>query len=255
MREFAEKLVKEAGIILRKNFHSIKEIETKAKHDFVTNVDKESENTIISMIKEKYPEHGIIAEESGKRHGDEYTWIIDPLDGTTNFIHCIPFFNVSIGLRFENKIILGVVYNPILDEMFVAEKGKGAFLNNKPISVSKTEKIEDAFLGFCHAPDDESIRKAIEEFSALKPIVQDVRKFGAAALELCYVACGRLDGFFSNGTKVWDVQAGCLIVQEAGGIVTDYLGKRITVDKNNVIASNSKIHKRILELLTNKTMR
>ena len=243
----AVRAAKAAGKILSKNFQHLSRVEYKDRGNVLTNADLEAEKAILDIISGEFPDHGIVAEESGEHASkSDYTWFIDPLDGTTNYSRSIPFFCTSIGLAFKQEFILGVIYNPILDEMFFAEKGK-AVLNNKPITVSKTGRLEDAFLGFCHGYKREDTADAIKVFDKIRPIVIEYKKLGSMALELAYTACGRIDGVTSNGTNSWDWAGGILLVKEAGGKVTDLKGREMKPDSQGIIASNSLLHSQLLK--------
>ena len=218
--DFLGNLVKEAGKIIKKGYFGEIEVSEKSKQDYVTQIDLEVEKFLKEKIKEKFPSHSILAEESGETEkSSEYKWIIDPLDGTTNFIHRIPMCAISIGLEYKKEIIAGIVYNPITEELFYAEKGKGALGNGRELKIKSKEKIEDWFLGWCY-PDsmrnNKSVRKIFDEFY---PKCLRVTKLGSAAIELVYTACNRIDGYVSIGLKKWDYTAGELIVNEAGGVL------------------------------------
>lgn len=196
--------------------------------DLVTIADKQAEKEILDTLKPAFPDHYIISEEGDVHEKDlhaEYTWAVDPLDGTTNFCHSYPFFCTSIGLLHNNEPVLGVVYNPVSDELFTAIKGQGAYLNGRKISVTETVKLQEALLvtGFAYTRTDEDHKQMASQqlFMKFNNYCHGVRRDGSAALDLCYVACGRLDGFWEYGLKVWDVVAGSVIVREAGGLVSD----------------------------------
>jgi myo-inositol-1(or 4)-monophosphatase len=243
------------GVILRNLGRlSLSEIARKGAADFVTRVDGESEEIIISTIRESFPDHDFLAEESTDDYDREgkpssiYRWIIDPLDGTTNYIHQYPAFSVSIALEYRDEVILGLVLDPLREELFTAEKGKGAFLNGIPIMVSGVDNMKDALIatGFPFR------KKAITEryldlFRRLFLIVSDLRRGGSAALDLAYVAAGRCDGFFELGLNPWDIAAGSLIIKEAGGVVTDFGGGLSFLKTGNIVAGNQSLHGYILE--------
>ena len=224
--KIAEIAAREAGQLLIDNFGKVKEIEYKTKNSLVTEVDRLSENLIVKVIRENFPSHDILAEEAGRiSNKSSHVWIIDPLDGTTNYAHTYPCFAISIALEVEGVIRLGVVYDPIRDEFFSAELGQGAYLNGNSFKVSKASKIEESLLctGFTHENEwmvDENLR----HFENFIRRAQAVRRDGSAALDLCYVACGRYDGFWELGLHSWDTAAGSLIVKEAGGKITDFSG-------------------------------
>jgi myo-inositol-1(or 4)-monophosphatase len=240
-----------AGDYLKKHLNSSHNIRFKGEIDIVTEADRQAESMIIAAIHQQYPDHDILAEESAATHnGSLYRWIIDPLDGTTNYAHGYPVFCVSIALEWKGNCILGVVFNPMLEEMFVAEKGRGAFLNDKPIAVSETADLSRSLLatGF---PYDIRLTKEnnMDHFQSMAVKVQAIRRAGSAALDLAYVAAGRFDGFWELKLRPWDTAAGCLLVEEAGGVVTDMNGEAFRLTAPHVVASNGKIHGHILSVL------
>lgn len=246
--------LEKAGEILLKHFGNLKEIEFKSECNPVTQADKESEAEIIKIITKKFPAHSILAEETGglDNQKSNYLWIIDPLDGTVNYSHSFPVFSVSIALMVDGEIGIGGVFNPISKEMFLAKKGDGAFLNKKQIRVSKINKIEHALLvtGF---PYD---RKAnIEHYSDIfKEFLRKglcLRRVGSAALDLCSVACGRMDGFWEEKLNPWDTAAGYLIVEEAGGKVSNFTGGKFDLFIPYIVASNALIHSEMINILKN----
>lgn len=223
-------------------------------NNLVTEADHASEKAILSVIRKKFPDHQILAEESGKLVQDStYKWIIDPIDGTVNFAQGIPLNCVSIGIEYEGEIILGAVYNPHLNEFFVAEKGKGATLNEKAIHVSdKTETIKSCLVtGFPYTYINEP-NGPIEVFERFVRKGVSIRRLGSAAIDLCWVACGRLDGFFEQKLEPWDSAAGYLIVEEAGGRVTDFTGQKYSVYQHKILATNGKIHEEMLEVINGR---
>lgn len=227
---------------------SREDISMKQASDFVTRVDRESEDLIVTAIKKEFPEHDFLAEESVKtaRTG-EYRWIIDPLDGTTNFIHEYPVFSVSIALEYKNEIILGVVFDPLRNEMFTAEKRKGAFLNGQPIKTSAISDAKNSLIatGFPFR-NKHMIDPYLELFKKLFHKVSDIRRAGSAALDLANLACGRYDGFFEIGLSPWDMAAGSIIIKEAGGVVSDFSGSRDYLSTGNIVAGNPALHVEIL---------
>ncbi len=230
------------------------EISQKQHNDFVTNVDRQAEQAIIAIIQKAYPAHSILGEESGVTAGfnDEYEWIIDPLDGTRNFIHGFPQFCVSIAVKVMGRIEHGVIYDPVRQELFSASRGKGAQLNDHRIRVSTQKALEACLLGtgfpFRHSP--EYIAAYISSLTSMLPICGDVRRAGAAALDLAYVAAGRLDGFWEMGLKIWDIAAGVLLIREAGGLLCDFNGAEQYLESGNIIAANPKIMKLLLQQLS-----
>ncbi len=252
--DFMKEIALEAGKIHLKGFRSDNTvIWYKSRTDLLTNVDKESEAFLFETIKKKFPDHSIIAEEGSRKDvpGD-IIWYIDPLDGTNNFAHGLPFFCVSIGVysRRLDAVISGIVYNAFVDEMFTAEHGKGAFLNEKKIMVSEISDIGISILATGFPYDKSDINKInLHEFGAFLPKIQGVRRFGSAAIDLSYVACGRLDGYWEGQLKPWDIAAGMLIVKEAGGSVSRYDGSGTNPEHPYIVASNEKIHKQMLDIL------
>jgi len=240
-----------AGKYIKSCLGKAKIVEFKGEINIVTDIDKKAESTIIRHLKKNFPKHHILAEEGGgESTGSGYKWVIDPLDGTTNFAHGFPFFCVSIALEKNRTPILGVVYDPIRDELFYAEKGKGSFLNNKKIRVSKTSKLNNALLatGFAY-----NFRKAyrsnLENFYKLMLHARAIRRAGSAALDLCYVACGRFDGFWELDLHPWDTAAGILIIKEAGGKVSRLFGEPYSHYDKELLCSNTKIHSQMIAAL------
>ncbi len=245
-----ENIAKEAGKILLKYFYNEKDIKLKSISNLVTNADKLSEEKIIELINKNFPTHSILSEEKGDiKKESPYQWIIDPLDGTTNYAHNNPYFSVSIALKKENSIILGVVYDPIRDELFSAIKGKGAFLNGKRIRVSQVKEIRDSLLAFGLPYELTLNEKNFISFINLSRRSHGVRRIGSAALELAYVSCGRLDGYWCKKLNIWDFSAGVLLVEEGGGKVTDFDNNIVSLKESSIVASNSLIHDKLLEVL------
>ena len=233
------------------------QVSKKQHNDFVTEVDKASEAAIIDTLKTAYPDHAILAEESGKSDNEsEFQWIIDPLDGTTNFIHGFPQYCVSIALQQRGQITQAVVYDPTRNDLFTASKGAGAYLNEKRIRVGKRDKIADALIGtgfpFRNAggKDGEALEEYINMFRIMTTSCAGLRRPGAAALDLAYVAAGRLDGFFEKGLKPWDIAAGSLLVSEAGGIIGNFKGDGDYLYNGEVIAGSPKIFAQTVALLS-----
>ena len=218
-------------------------VNSKGRNDFVTEVDKQAETIIIDTILKSYPNHSILAEESGQQsHSQEYLWVIDPLDGTTNFLHGFPQFAVSIALKFRGELDQAVVYDPLKQELFTASKGAGAFLNKKRIRVSNKNSLEGALLGTGFPfRDDDRLELFIKSFRTVFPMTAGIRRAGAAALDLAYVASGRLDGFWEFGLNEWDVAAGSLLILEAGGNVGVFCIHDVPPQPGNIIAGNFRI--------------
>lgn len=242
----------DAGLELLKFWGSLKNIQQKSSYwDIVTEADLAAEKVILDGLDARFPTHNILSEETGiiKKSDETLCWVIDPLDGTTNFSHNFPFFAVSIALCDKNEVLVGVIYDPVHQELFLAGKGKGAFLNNQPIQVSKNGAFTDCLLATGLTHDRETINKSFLEFYHFTNKTQGVRRLGSAALDLAYVAAGRLDGYWERNLKAWDVAAGVLLVQEAGGSITDFQGLELDLHKGDVVASNPFIHQKILEEL------
>ncbi|MFA6637063.1 MAG: inositol monophosphatase family protein [Candidatus Omnitrophota bacterium] len=251
--EVAISAAKEAGEYILGHMGKIKKISHKSGiNDLVTDVDKSSEEMIVKRIKETFPDHSILAEEGGKSGSEKsgFTWVIDPLDGTVNYAHGFPFFCVSIGFAVEGEIKAGVVYDPVRDEMFSAESLKGAFLNDGKISVTGTDKVQRALIatGFPYLTENREAN--LELFRRIISKAQAIRRPGAAALDLCYVAAGRLDGFWELNLSPWDTAAGHLIVKEAGGKVSMTDNSPYDIFKKNILATNGHIHEEMVSILS-----
>ncbi|MCK9450133.1 MAG: inositol monophosphatase [Bacteroidales bacterium] len=224
-----------------------KSVESKGLHDLVSYVDRTAEMMLINALKKDFPEAGFMAEESGNALAEKYNWIIDPLDGTTNFVHGVPPFSISIALKRGEDIVLGVVYEINLDECFYAWEGSPAFLNNKQIEVSDTDKIDNSLLATGFPYNDFSRMKAyLAFFEYLMQNSRGLRRLGSAAVDLAYVACGRFEAFYEYGLNPWDVAAGAFIVQQAGGKVSTFDGSDNAIFGHDILASNNKIHTEML---------
>ena len=251
LKDIAIKAAKKAGKLLKENLNKEKKIEFKGEVDLVTELDRAAEGLIIDILKSGLPESGILTEEREEIVAlNDYRWIVDPLDGTTNYAHSYPVFCVSIALEKKGEVILGVVYDPTLEELFVAEKGRGATLNGEEIAVSKTSDLSRGLLstGFPYdirtSPDNN-----LNFFASFALKAQAIRRAGSAALDLCYVACGRFDGFWELKLKPWDVAAGGLMVLEAGGKLTDFKGKPFSIYSKETLATNGKLNGEMMEIL------
>jgi myo-inositol-1(or 4)-monophosphatase len=246
----ADEAAKAAGEILRNMFGRVNLIEKKGAIDLVTDADLKSEKALIGMLRDRFPEDRILAEESGGNDvTSNRTWVVDPLDGTTNYAHGFPFFGVSIALEAEGRLALGVVYNPCLNEYFEAVAGKGAFFNGERIRVSQTENLQDALLGTGFPYDiHEKHQEVMELFTKMVVRAQGVRRPGSAALDLCYLAAGRLDGFWETGLKPWDTAAGAIIVKEAGGMLSTFDGAPYPPFADTLVASNGRLHQAMLDI-------
>ncbi len=251
MLNFAIQTARDAGQILLEKFGKTT-ITKKGDINLVTEADLASEALIIERIKSYYPKHSILAEEAGNAVIDSsstWKWIIDPLDGTTNYAHGYPCFCVTIALEYEGKIVVAVTYDPTRNEMFAAEKGNGATLNNKPIRVSKTEKLSESLLVTGFPYDFKRKDDFARHLTNFLLNARGVRRDGSAAIDLAYVACGRFDGFWEEGLNPWDMAAGILLIEEAGGQVTDYKGDTFSIYQPPMCASNGLIHHEMLSIL------
>ena len=241
----------EAGKILKDLFGRVNHIVKKGAIDLVTEADMEAEKVILDRIHEHFPQDGILAEETGEHtHTGERVWLVDPLDGTTNFAHTVPFFAISIALQVDDDFVLGVVSNPYMGEHFEVVKGLGAFLNGKRIRVSHNRDLQNSLLalGFPYTIQEDPHR-AMDHLKKMIVRAQGVRRAGSAAIDLCYVAAGKFDGFWEEGLKPWDTAAGMLMVREAGGKVSNYEGNPYTPYSTTIVASNSFIHEAMLAVL------
>ena len=250
MLNIAVRAARSAGNIIMRYADKVDSLSvtSKARNDFVTEVDKMAEQEIIGILKRSFPDHSILAEESGLQgDNDEYQWVIDPLDGTTNFVRGFPQFAVSIALKHKGILDQAVVYDPVRQELFTASKGAGAQLNNRRLRVTKQKELEGALLGTGFPFRQQQYLDAyMGMFKALFPDTAGIRRAGAASLDLAYVAAGRLDGFWEFGLSEWDMAAGALIIKEAGGIATNFRGQDNYLDTGNIIAGTPKIHHAIL---------
>ncbi len=256
MLNIAIKAARSAGGIINRASLDLDRVQvnTKAPNDFVTEVDHAAEAAIIETLLAAYPGHGILAEESGRAHGaqhSDYVWIIDPLDGTTNFIHGFPTYAVSVALAFKGQVQQAVVYDPSRNDLFFASKGRGAFLNDKRLRVSKRIRLAEALIGtgfpFRRGDDFKRYLKMLE---LMMPLCAGLRRPGAAALDLCYVAAGWYDGFFETGLQPWDMAAGSLMVTEAGGLVGNFTGESDFLFRHEALAGNPKMYGQLVQLLS-----
>jgi myo-inositol-1(or 4)-monophosphatase len=248
----AQEAARLAGHILMKSFGRLKSIQVglKGMGDYVTDLDHESERAIIETIKRSYPDHLIHAEESGKGHTQsDYTWFIDPLDGTANYVQCIPVYGVSIACMIQKEITIGVIYYPDRDELYWAVKGQGAFMNDHAISVSDKEDMAYSMLasGFPWRSKN-FLDPYMASFKDLFLQAAGLRRMGAACIDLAFTACGRFDGFWEMKLQPWDIAAGVLLIEEAGGIVSDFMGERDFLKSGNVVAANKELHSHILQV-------
>ncbi|UCD84146.1 MAG: inositol monophosphatase [Deltaproteobacteria bacterium] len=253
MKDFmklASAAARQAGKILKEGLGKQRRIRYKGEINLVTEIDRKAEKVITKIIRARYPEHAIMVEEGeGKEGRSGYKWIIDPLDGTTNYAHGYPCFCSSIALEKDGEVILGVIYDPLRNEFFSAEKGKGAYLNGKRISVSSTRKLIRSFLATGFNYDVKTDQRNFKHFRNFVLSSQAVRRDGSAALDLCYLGLGRFDGFWELKLYPWDVAAGALIVKEARGRVTDFRGGKFSIYSDEILASNGRIHQEMMRVL------
>ena len=252
--KFVIDLVEQVGDMLRRGVNRRKKIEYKGSVDLVTQYDRKSQRHIVRALKKHYPDFGILGEEAvSHRITEPVKWIVDPLDGTTNFAHGLPIWTISIALEVEQEIVLGVVYDPTRREVFHALAGRGAYLNRKKISVSRIRDLDRALLitGF---PYDirTSVDNNLDRFADFAVRSQAVRRLGSAAMDLCYTACGRFDGYWEKKLSPWDQAAGSLILREAGGVITDFRGRPFDVYGDEVLATNGLIHRQMMRVLSRK---
>ncbi len=252
MLNIAVRAARRAGNVIVRGQQRLDEVryEAKGRHDYVSQVDRDAESVIVETLTTAYPAHQILAEESGTTGKSDHIWIIDPLDGTLNFLHAYPQFAVSIGLTVSGRLDQAVVYDPMRDELFTASRGEGAQLNGHRIRVANRKHLDSALLatGFAVRRPPE-LRAQLPFFNDMLEQCADVRRAGAAALDLAYVACGRLDGFWEFGLKPWDVAAGTLLIQESGGLVGDPEGGESYLENGDIVAANPKLFRHILTRL------
>ena len=256
MLNIAIKAARAAGAIINRAALDLDvlKIGTKGPNDYVSEVDRKAEEVIIQTLLEAYPGHGILAEESGREHGakhSDYVWIIDPLDGTTNFLHGFPVYAVSIALAFRGQVQQAVVYDPTRNDLFIASKGRGAFLNDRRLRVSKRTRLSDALIGtgFPFRKGD-NFKRYVKMFEEVMQSCAGLRRPGAAALDLCYVAAGYYDGFFETGLQPWDAAAGSLMVTEAGGLIGNFTGESDYLYQREIVAGNPKVYGQLVQILT-----
>ena len=248
------KACRKAAKTIIRDFGEIENLQVSLKGpgDFVTNCDKKVEKILIEELQKARPNYSILSEEIGEINNDvSFKWIIDPVDGTANFLHGIPHFAISIGLEHNKEIICGIIYDPIKDEMFVAEKGEGSYLNNQRMRVSSRSKLKDCII-FTGGPKRESKDRdlSLKEYTSFSSkVLIPIRKLGSASLDMAYVAAGRCDGFWQRNLNYWDIAAGVVLVKEAGGFVTDLKGNNEYVENKTILATNSKINEEMVEIL------
>ena len=247
--ETAVEIAREAGALLANYFARRVSFEYKGEHDLVTAADRASEALVVERLRAHFPSHAILGEESGAHDGNsEFRWYVDPLDGTTNFAHGFPVFNVTLALEQAGELIAGVVYDPTRTELFAAEKGGGAYLNNRRISVSACPELAEGLFatGFPNWRRHRDVN--VHFFHQMAMVSHGVRRAGSAAIDLAYVACGRLDGFWEFGLNPWDVAAGILLIREAGGVVTNMAGEEAKLGVPHLLATNGAIHEQAVQL-------
>ncbi len=248
------KACEKASKSLIRDFGEIEKLQVSVKGpaDFVSSADKKVEETLISELQRSRPDYSILSEEIGEiKKNSSYRWIIDPIDGTLNFLHGIPHFAISVALEKENEIICGVIFDPIKDEIFLAEKDQGSYLNNHRLRVSKRKKFEDCLI-LTGGPSYKDLNKNIsfDNYIKISKLANSpIRKMGSASLDMAYIAAGRADGFFQKGLSYWDIAAGIIIVKEAGGIISDFDGNSNFIEDKNIIASNTNINTDLIDLL------
>lgn len=252
MKNTLLKAATEAGKIIKENYTG--EFNFESKEDIVSNIvteiDTKAESKIIEIIKADFPKHGILSEEIGAiDENAEVKWVIDPIDGTINFAHSIPLCCVSIGVEKNGEIIMGAVYNPIMNEMFFAEKGQGAYLNDKRISVSKRDNFDLSLFVTGFPYDNTKNTHTMGVFGEIVRMNIPLRRLGSAALDICWVACGRFEGFWEYNLNPWDVAAGCIIAKEAGASVTDFSNNDVSIYSKEIIATNGLVHDKLLEII------
>ena len=241
--EAAISAAREAGGVLREGFGWQHSIRYKGEVDVVTEVDEQAEQVIQEILLGAFPSYGMLAEEGGWLPGEENArWIVDPLDGTTNYAHGLPIFAVSIALERAGEVVLGLVHDPMREETYVAERGGGATLNDEPIRVSDTDESNQALIATGFPYDRDKMPVALDLFGRFAVLTRGMRRLGSTALDLCYVASGRLDGYYERGIWAWDIAAGSLVLEEAGGKVTDYRGRELDLEGREIVASNGALH-------------
>jgi myo-inositol-1(or 4)-monophosphatase len=246
----AVEVVREAGELLKRHFSETGEVFFKGEVDLVTRSDKASQDLIYSRLSKIYPDHDFLGEEGlTELSGSDFRWVFDPLDGTTNFAHRLPVFSISLALEHRRRLVCGVVFNPISGELFTAERGAGAFLNDRRIAVSTIDDLDKSLLATGFPYDIRKTKTNITNHNRFLVRAQAVRRCGSAALDLCFVACGRFDGFWEEKLNPWDTAAGAVIVEEAGGRVTDFEENPVDIYHPEVVASNGFIHRAMLEVL------
>jgi myo-inositol-1(or 4)-monophosphatase len=250
VRDVALQAALEAGEILRDNFGQVQSLRFKSEVDLVTETDERCEQAIVDLIRQRFPKHRILAEE-GSVGGDDdhHRWIVDPLDGTTNYAHGLPIFCVSIAYEQDGQVLVGVIYDPLREELFLAEKGRGVTLNGRRLAVSMTSVLLSSLTTTGFPYDRQDLPRAVRQFAMLSLKGRAVRRLGSAALDAAYVAAGRFDCYWEASVSPWDVAAGSLMVLEAGGQVTDLVGRPFSLEAGEILATNGHIHSALVEAL------
>lgn len=252
MLNIAVRAARSAGEIILRSSDNIGHlrIDQKGKNDYASEVDRSAEREIINIIRAAYPDHAILAEESGQHEGNDFVWVIDPLDGTTNFLHGFPQYAVSIALKYKGRLEVGVIYDPLRDELFTAKRGGGAMLNNRRLRVTQQLTLKGALLGTGFPfKTDLHLKAYVDMFSSLTMECAGIRRAGSAALDLAYVAAGRLDGYWEIGVMEWDMAAGVLLIKEAGGVVTDFSFNDGYMQSGNLITGSPRMHQLMYQLI------
>ena len=247
----AQRAARKAGQIIAKGFERREtlKIASKEANDFVTDIDQQAERTIVEILTQAYPDHGILAEEGSEKSGNDYLWIIDPLDGTTNFIRGIPHFAVSIALQHKGRIEHGLIFDPVKNDLFYSSRGAGCVYNDKRCRASSLKNLDEALLATGLRLNDKTRQQAMAALNRVLPACSDIRRSGSAALDLAYTASGLYDGFWEFGLNIWDIAAGCLMVQESGAMVSSTSGAPDQLETGNVLAANVKLFKQLLPLV------
>jgi myo-inositol-1(or 4)-monophosphatase len=245
--EIAVAAAEAAGEVLWSGFGQRLDVRYKGEVDLVTEADEKAEQKIMEVLREAFPDYGMLTEESGESEGEGGSrWIVDPLDGTTNYAHGVPIFATSIALEREGEVVLGVVHDPMSEETYAAERGGGATLNGQTIQVSDADELIRALLATGFPYDRDEVSAALDLFGRFAVLTQSIRRLGSAALDLCYVAAGRFDGYYERGINAWDIAAGVLILEEAGGKATNYSGRELGLAGREVVASNGLLHSELV---------
>jgi myo-inositol-1(or 4)-monophosphatase len=252
--EAAIEAAEAAGEVLRGGFGRQLDVEYKGETELVTEADEKAEQKIREVLEESFPDYGMLTEESGELEGEaDARWIVDPLDGTTNYVHGVPFFSVSIALERDGEVVLGVVHDPMANDTYAADRGEGATLNGELIGVSDTDEPVRALVGTSYPDDPGELLMSLDLFERFTNLVRGMRRLGSGALDLCYVAAGRLDGCYEQGFSAWDIAAGVLILEEAGGEATSYQGSELDFEDKGLVASNGLLHPSLVDVTAGDT--